>query len=57
LIRSFAFLDPPFRHVPRDAALGRAARVCHYDAKAGIKLYRMPFDLGDRSRGFIQLPA
>src|SRR5262244_3950896 len=51
LDRAFALLDPllarPALVVESDHALGRAARVRHDEADAGIKFSGMPLDLGD----------
>src|SRR5262249_49256047 len=51
LDRAFALLDPllarPALVVESNDALGRAAHVRHDEADTGIKLSRVPFDLGD----------
>src|SRR5499426_690948 len=51
LDRAFALLDPllarPALVVESNDALGRAARVRHDEADAGIKFSGMPIDLGD----------
>ena len=51
LHRAFAFLDPlltrPALVVEGDHPLGRAAHVRHDEANPGIKLARMPLDLGN----------
>src|SRR5262249_33318102 len=51
--RALAFLDPLLARaalvVERDHALGRAAHVRHDEANPGIKLARMPLDLGNHA--------